>query len=174
MQKLPSFFSRLISLFFVLTPFFAFGQIEFFQGTWEEAIKTAQKKNKIIFVDAYTEWCGPCKMMSAQTFSDKAVGDFFNQHFVNVKLDMEKGEGTAFARNYAVNAYPTLLFISGKTQTVVHKVLGFRKAAEFLQEGTNVFVKEGGQLDATPPKKPKKPKKEKKPKKVKTTTEGKA
>lgn len=134
------------TLFFVFAfvmSFTAFAQIEFFHGTWDEAVALAHKKNKVIFVDAYTDWCGPCKMMTAQTFTDPQLGAFFNENFINVKLDMEKGEGPAFARTYGVNAYPTLLFIGSSDKQVVHRVLGFRPAEAFLGEGKIAATKGG-------------------------------
>ncbi|GAH00631.1 unnamed protein product, partial [marine sediment metagenome] len=71
-----------------------FGQgINFNVHSFEEAIKTAKAENKLIFVDAYTTWCGPCKWMSKNVFTEGKVGDYFNESFVNVKIDMEKGEG---------------------------------------------------------------------------------
>ncbi len=108
--------------------------MKFFHGTLEEAQKEADKTNKLLFVDGYTSWCGPCKKMSAETFVDKKVGDFFNKHFVNYKLDMEKGEGPDFAGKYGVNAYPTMLFLNPKGDEV-HRILGFRASEPFLQEG---------------------------------------
>ena len=47
----------------------------------------------MIFLDAYASWCGPCKMLQKNVFTKKAVGDFYNSKFINVKMDMEKGEG---------------------------------------------------------------------------------
>lgn len=107
--------------------------IQFFHGDLEELKAEAKTKKKIIFIDAFTEWCGPCKMMSSQTFTDKAVGDFFNANFINYKLDMEKGEGPGFAVRYDVSAYPTLLFLNPKGE-LVHKVLGFRKPDQLLED----------------------------------------
>ena len=72
--------------------------IKFFEGTWEEALTLAKKEHKIIFVDAYTTWCGPCKQMAKDVFTQKEVGDFYNKSFINVKLDMEKGEGIGFSQ----------------------------------------------------------------------------
>lgn len=86
--------------------------INFFQGTWAEAQAKAKAENKLIFVDAYTSWCGPCRWMSANIFTDASVASYYNQNFVNVKLDQEKGEGVTFARNYKVMAYPTLIFVN--------------------------------------------------------------
>ena len=67
--------------------------ITFFDGSWSEALTKARTESKLIFVDAYTSWCGPCKLMSNKVFTDKKVGKFYNDNFINVKLDVEKGEG---------------------------------------------------------------------------------
>ncbi len=107
--------------------------MEFFHGTWQETLDAAQKERKLIFVDAYTEWCGPCKMMSRNTFTDPEVGKVYNKNFVNYKFDMEKGEGPEFARKYGITAYPTLFFINFKGE-VVHKVVGYRAPDKFLGE----------------------------------------
>lgn len=114
--------------------------IQFFTGTWQQAIDKAKKENKYIFLDAYASWCGPCKMMKHKTFTDKAVGDFYNKHFICVALDMEKGEGPALAEKYSVEAYPTLIYFlpDGK---LIGKAMGFRKSKEFLEMGEQVVTK---------------------------------
>ncbi|HLU93960.1 MAG TPA: thioredoxin family protein, partial [Membranihabitans sp.] len=57
-------------------------QIEFKDGTWDELLQFAQAENKPIFVDAYAVWCGPCKRMASEVFTQSGVGDFFNGNFV--------------------------------------------------------------------------------------------
>lgn len=113
-------------------PAFADG-ITFFEGSWSDALTSARSQRKLIFVDAYTEWCGPCKMMSRNTFPSDQVGELFNESFVNLKLDMEKGEGISFGAKYQVNAYPTLLFLNHKGE-VVHKVLGYLSPSALIKE----------------------------------------
>ncbi len=108
--------------------------IEFRKDGWDQALKDAKAMNKIIFVDAYTTWCGPCKWMSKNVFPQKDVADFYNESFINMKLDMEKGEGLKFAKDYQVRAYPTLLYIDGDGE-VVHKSLGSRDAEKFIELG---------------------------------------
>lgn len=108
--------------------------IHFFKGTIAEAQELAAKEHKIIFMDAYTSWCGPCKRMSKDVFSDAAVGKFFNKHFINIKVDMEKGEGPRLAGKYRVNSYPTLLFLDEKGE-VVHAAKGGRPSDQFLGLG---------------------------------------
>ncbi len=123
-------------LFVVLVAFSAITAqgIDFENKGWEKIKKQAAKENKIIFVDAYTTWCGPCKWMSANVFTDEAVAAHYNENFINLKLDMEKGEGLDFAKEYKVVAYPTLLFIDGEG-AIVHKRLGALPAEEFLAFG---------------------------------------
>ncbi|MCC6410744.1 MAG: thioredoxin family protein [Saprospiraceae bacterium] len=111
--------------------FFAAGNtnaqgIDFFHGTWPEALAKAKAENKIIFVDAYAAWCGPCKRMAAQVFPDPKVGDFFNQNFINLKIDMEKPENKEFAGKYPVRAYPTLMFIDAEGKIVLQNVGGMQ------------------------------------------------
>lgn len=111
----------------------------FYQGTFEQALKEAVKKKKIVFVDAYTSWCGPCKMMNNNTFKDKAAGDFFNANIISMKIDMEKDEGPSFAMKYGVRAYPTLLFINAKGD-VIHKKLGYCDGPTLVEEAKKALA----------------------------------
>lgn len=113
--------------------------IRFFNGSFEDARKEAAAKKKLIFMDAYTVWCGPCKALSNTTFKDKAVGEYFNKNFVNIKVDMEKGDGPGLAQKYGVRAYPTLLFID-KDGKQVHVSLGYIPAASLIEEGKKALA----------------------------------
>lgn len=108
--------------------------IEFFHGSWEEALQKAYEEEKVIFVDAFTTWCGPCKTMAKFTFTDEEVGNFFNDQFINIKLDMEKDEGMSWRRKYPVSAYPTLYFIDPEGEVVL-KSVGGKKPADLLNLG---------------------------------------
>ena len=105
--------------------------IAFFKGTFEEAKAYAQKEDKLIFMDAYAAWCGPCKRMAKNVFPTKEAGDFFNENFVNVKMDMEKGEGRPLAKKYSVGSYPTLLFLDYNGE-VIYQTKGARRDAASL------------------------------------------
>lgn len=98
---------------------------------WQAALDKARSEDKIIFLDAYTQWCGPCKMMSARCFPDSSVGAWFNPRFVNLKMDMERGEGPTLAQRYGIELYPTLLFLHGDG-TVAHRAVGYHNPAELL------------------------------------------
>ncbi|MDT8410880.1 MAG: thioredoxin fold domain-containing protein [Vicingaceae bacterium] len=108
--------------------------IQFYKGAWQEALEKAEKENKIIFLDVYATWCGPCKKLKAYTFSDATVGSFYNNNFINVAVDGEKGEGIELAKKYSVRAYPTLLFINSSGE-IVHRTAGYHKANDFNELG---------------------------------------
>jgi thiol-disulfide isomerase/thioredoxin len=106
--------------------------IEFFHGTWAEALEKAKTEEKLIFVDAYASWCGPCKRMAANVFPQEKVGTYFNANFINLKIDMEKPENAEFAGKYPVSAYPTLMFIDS-TGKLVQKSVGAKDADQLLE-----------------------------------------
>ncbi len=134
-------YSLLLIIFSCLATFPLSGQgIEFFHGTWEEALMKAKAEDKIIFVDAYTTWCGPCKNMAANTFPDPEVGKLFNANFVCMKIDMEKEMGLEFRKKYDVTAYPTLFFID-YDQVEVQKSVGAKQPAALITLGESVIAK---------------------------------
>ena len=106
----------------------------FIHEKFGEAIEKARAENKLVFIDAYTTWCGPCKQMDKSTFSDEDVAVFFNEKFVNLKLDMERGDGLTIQQRYKISAFPTLLFLNADGE-VVHKALGFQDAEQMLALG---------------------------------------
>ncbi len=107
--------------------------IQFTHGTWSEILELAKKENKPIFVDCFTVWCGPCKMMSATVFMEQAVADYFNSTFINAKVDMEKGEGIEIKNKYEVKAYPTFLYLD-KDGKELNRLVGSMPSAEFIAE----------------------------------------
>ncbi len=114
--------------------------INFFEGSWDEALQKSKKEKKIIFLDVYATWCGPCKRLAAITFPDAEVGNYYNKNFINVRLDGEKGEGRTLAQRYGVKAYPSLLFIDHNGQVVL-STAGFRDPQKFIELGQSVTEK---------------------------------
>lgn len=93
----------------------------------------AKAENKMILVDCYTSWCGPCKMMAKQEFPKKEMGDFFNPKYVAVKIDMEKGEGAQLLKLWDVNAFPTFLVLNTEGKVLL-RLVGYRSAEKFMKE----------------------------------------
>ncbi len=120
--------------------------IEFREGNWEQMLKMAKKEKKMIFVDCYTSWCGPCKMLAKNIFTQDHVADFYNTNFICFQIDMEKGEGPQLARKYGVAAFPTLLYID-KDATLKHCVVGYQQADELIQNGEKALKGEQTLLD---------------------------
>jgi thioredoxin-like negative regulator of GroEL len=111
-------------------------QINFFKGTWAEAVAQAKATNKPIFADLYAEWCGPCKFMSRTVFTDKEVSDYYNQHFISIKIDAEKQE-INLVQSLGVSAYPSLYYFYPDGR-VLTKHVGAMKAKEFKAMGETV------------------------------------
>jgi thioredoxin-related protein len=102
------------------------GKVEFFQGTWQEAFAKAEKEDKHVFVDSYTDWCYWCKVMDKETFTDQAIADYLNAEFVPIKVDMEKGFGVDVAMKFRVRGFPTLLYFNPGGQ-ILAKVPGYEQ-----------------------------------------------
>ncbi len=98
----------------------------------------AKKENKLIFIDAFTSWCGPCKWMAKNVFTNDTVADYFNAQFINAQFDMEKGEGKEIAKLYEVSCFPNLLFIDGDGK-LVHRGAGASDAKTFIQLAKDAF-----------------------------------
>lgn len=95
--------------FFVSFPLWA--QTNFRSITFSEAVAAAKQEKKLVFIDFYTDWCGPCKKMAREVFPQKKVGDFMNEKFVSIKLNAEK-EGKDLAARFGVQAYPTFIVLN--------------------------------------------------------------
>ncbi len=94
--------------------------IDFFEGSWDETLALAKKENKPIFLDVYASWCGPCKLLKKNSFPDVEVGKYFNDNFINVTLDGEKGDGLKVARELKVKGYPSLYVLNSKGELIVY------------------------------------------------------
>lgn len=129
MKKITIFFLLFFSMFLL-----AQEGIKFENDTFSNILAKAKKENKLVFLDAFTSWCGPCKMLEKNVFSQKKVGEYYNTNFINAHFDMEKGEGVDIARKYKIYSYPTLLFINGDG-VVTYKSSGYMSPEDFLNVG---------------------------------------
>lgn len=118
----------------------AASEIIFIENSWSEALKQAAAQNKYIFVDAYASWCGPCKLLKATTFKNNKVAEFYNSNFINVALDMEKGQGPELAAQWGIQAYPTLIVFTPKGKPV-YGTMGFIKSNDLIKFGVQALNK---------------------------------
>lgn len=108
--------------------------IQFIQQDWDKALQQAKEENKLIFIDIYATWCGPCKLLQKKTFTDKNVADFFNKNFINLSIDGEKTIGPALAQKFAIQGYPTLIVTDASGKPVLY-TMGFVEPDNLLYFG---------------------------------------
>ncbi len=113
--------------------------------SWDQIQAKAKAENKYILMDTYATWCGPCKQMSAETFPQKEAGDFINDKFISVKVQMDStaadndyvkswyGTAKILGGFYQVRAYPTVLYFlpAGK---MIHSTVGFQDVGRLISE----------------------------------------
>ena len=115
--------------------------ISFFNGTWEEALAKAKAENKIIFLDSYASWCGPCKILSKRYFTKKNVGEFYNANFINFKMDMEKNpNGPRLNKKFKLRGYPTLYFVDSN-ENIVKQSVGLVDDKKLIAFGKEALAK---------------------------------
>ena len=108
--------------------------------TLTKVLERAKTEDKLVFVDFYTSWCLPCKMMDEDVFSDKEIGKFMNKNFINYKVDAEKNNGINLAFVYQVKVYPTLFFMD-QEGNVLEKKVGAAYHTELKDMGERAIAK---------------------------------
>jgi len=104
--------------------------ITFASLSYDEALSKAYTEQKLVMVDLYTDWCGWCKKMDRETFSDPRVGQA-TRGMVPIRVNAEKG-GQDVARRYRVDGFPVVIFLDGKGREV-QRIRGFVDAEEMLR-----------------------------------------
>ncbi|MDO8365530.1 MAG: DUF255 domain-containing protein [Saprospiraceae bacterium] len=136
---IPPSLRRVKLLLLLLLPIVMPAQgIQFDHRTWPETLAKAKSEGKMVFLDAVTSWCGPCKMMSKEVFPDSTVGAFFNTNFLSIKLDMERGEGIEISNRYKIWIYPSLLFVDD-SGAVQHRSAGYHNPKELIALGNTAL-----------------------------------
>lgn len=113
--------------------------IAFIENNWDAALQQAKTSKKLIFVDAYATWCGPCKLLKSTTFKDTAAAAYFNSHFINLSLDVEKGKGPELATQWKIQGLPTLLVLDANKKVVAQSV-GYLGAGDLLEWAKQVLA----------------------------------
>lgn len=115
------------------------GGVVFAEGRLDEALAQAAAEGKHVFVDCFTTWCGPCKMLARQTFPNPSVGEYFNPRFVSLQIDMEKGEGVTLASKWGVDAYPTMVILDA-AGNVKGRIVGFQQPQQLVEEAKKILA----------------------------------
>ena len=114
--------------------------IVFTTGSFSNALQQAATQHKYVFVDAYASWCGPCQLLKATTFHNKKAADFYNANFVNISIDMEKGEGPQLAAAWGITAYPTLIVFDPSGKPLLG-TMGYMGASDLIKFGKQALSK---------------------------------
>jgi thiol-disulfide isomerase/thioredoxin len=104
---------------------------------WISTKSDALGSGKIIFLDIYATWCGPCKKMDAEVYTNAAVSEYFGSNFVNLKVDGETEFGRVLASKYSLTGYPSLYFIN-PDEELVNVLVGYRDSEAFLASGQQI------------------------------------
>ena len=125
----------LIAWVMVLVTVAASGQVRFVEVTNQEEMEAARKKASdqqlMLFVDVYATWCGPCKVMDREVYTDPAVAEYMNANFVSVRMDGETDYGRIYAEKQQLEGYPSM-FIFSRDGDPVSRIIGFTPALELV------------------------------------------
>jgi len=113
--------------------------INFQEISFQKAMEMAKNDNKLIFIDAVTENCQPCMMMSKNIFTLDKVADFYNEHFICLSMNLGT-ENKDLATKYNAFAFPTFLFIKADGELVLSES-GYCDASKFIGYGQNALLK---------------------------------
>lgn len=106
------------------------GGVEFREGTLEEVMAEAVAAEKLLFVELYATWCGPCRYME-RVLATEEVGEYMNPRFVSVRYDVDKATGALLAQSNGVRSIPTCLVLNGRGE-VIGRIVGSNTAARFI------------------------------------------
>lgn len=117
----------------MVQPLFA-QHVDFYEGEWEELLEKAKKEDEEIYVGVFTPYCESCKEIDQEVYNDKEVAAFYNEHFINYRVDVHSDLGGLFAENYNIRSFPAHLYFSPKGE-ILHQAKGKLPNKVFLQKG---------------------------------------
>lgn len=111
----------------------------FYELGLDDALAKAGLENKVVMIDFYTTWCKPCKMLDAETWKNEDVVAWLRERTVALKVDA--GRRRDLKQRFAVNSYPTLLFLR-PDGSEAGRTFGYQPPQEFLRQARLVVGRE--------------------------------
>jgi thioredoxin-related protein len=118
--------------------------IQWIEGlSWQQVKDKAKQENKYIFLDCFATWCGPCKLMDKNVYTNDTVGNYFNTRFIAVRVQMDKtkkdnefiqswySDADSINKNYRIEAYPTFIFLS-PMGVPLHRATGYKGVKDLV------------------------------------------
>ena len=109
--------------------------VSFYNGSYEQALIAAQKQQKILFIEFYANWCPHCQKMFRTVLNQEAVGQFYNEHFVNLKVEESSSGARKLMSKFNVSGFPSFIYLDAKTGEIIHRTSGEMAPARFVEEG---------------------------------------
>ena len=114
------------------------GKIAWFQGSYEEALAEAKNSKKLVFLDFWTSWCGYCKKLDRDAFSNAEVVELM-KGFVCLNVDAESKTGAPIAGKFPIRGYPALFFVAADG-SIEDGISGWLPAEKFKNEAARILA----------------------------------
>lgn len=115
-------------------------EIDWFDGSFEEAKELAATSGKLLLVDFYATWCGPCNKMFKEVLSQDVVIDFINNNYVAYKVDIDKESSSDLEKKYGLKYVPTFI-VANHDGEEIDRMIGFKPVELFLETLTTINSK---------------------------------